>query len=139
MRRRLYFADPTQARRAKRFQKKFQARKATLLAKGAGVQPESSITEAAKAFGRHGARKRSKPARRPSWQRVPACSPSLRSPRRPRHSGETVPEKVPSPQGDPPGKGCRRAARVFDHRGGQGILETDGKAVSPRAVKHGTR
>jgi small subunit ribosomal protein S21 len=52
MRRRLYFADATQARRAKRFQKRFEARKATLLAKSAGMQPESSITEAAKAFWR---------------------------------------------------------------------------------------
>ncbi len=50
MRRRLYFAAATHARRAKRFQKRFQARKATLLAKSAGVQPESSVAEAAKAF-----------------------------------------------------------------------------------------
>ena len=50
MRRRKYFVAATQARRARRFQKRFQARKATLLAKAAGVQPESSIADAAVAF-----------------------------------------------------------------------------------------
>ena len=50
MRRRTYFADPTQARRAKRFQKRFKARKATLLAQMAGEQPVSSLAEAKKAF-----------------------------------------------------------------------------------------
>jgi ribosomal protein S21 len=50
MRRRGYFADPTQARRAKRFQKRFKARKATLLAQRAGEQPVTSITEATEAF-----------------------------------------------------------------------------------------
>jgi small subunit ribosomal protein S21 len=50
MRRQMHFADPTQARRAKRFQKRFKARKATLLAKRAGEQPVSSLTEATEAF-----------------------------------------------------------------------------------------
>jgi small subunit ribosomal protein S21 len=50
MRRRKYAADPTQARRAKRFQKRFKARKATLLAQKAGEQPVSSLAEAIKKF-----------------------------------------------------------------------------------------
>jgi ribosomal protein S21 len=50
MRRRVYFADPTQARRAKRFQKRFKARRATLLAQKAGEQAVSSLKEAVKAF-----------------------------------------------------------------------------------------
>ena len=50
VRRRMYFAAPTQARRAKRFQKRFKARKATLLAQRAGEQPVSSLTEATEAF-----------------------------------------------------------------------------------------
>ena len=50
MRRRTYFSDLTQARRAKRFQKRFKARKATLLAQTAGEQPVSSLTEATTAF-----------------------------------------------------------------------------------------
>ncbi len=50
MRRRVYFADLTQTRRAKRFQKKFKARKATLLAQRAGEQPVSSVAEATEAF-----------------------------------------------------------------------------------------
>jgi hypothetical protein len=50
MRRRTYFADPTQARRAKRFQKRFKARKATLLAQLAGEQPVSPLVEAKTEF-----------------------------------------------------------------------------------------
>jgi ribosomal protein S21 len=50
MRRRVYVADPTQARRAKRFQKRFKARKATLLAQKAGEQPVSSLAEASETF-----------------------------------------------------------------------------------------
>ena len=45
LRRRRYFIKPSQARRAKRFQKRFKARKATLLAKSAGEQPVSSVSE----------------------------------------------------------------------------------------------
>jgi ribosomal protein S21 len=50
MRRRAYFADSTQARRAKRFRKRFKARKATILAQRAGEQPVLSLTEASVAF-----------------------------------------------------------------------------------------
>jgi ribosomal protein S21 len=39
MRRRRFFVPATQERRAKRFQKRFKARKATLLAQQAGEQP----------------------------------------------------------------------------------------------------
>lgn len=46
----MYFMDATQARRAKRFQKRFKARKATLLAQRAGESPVSSLAEATKAF-----------------------------------------------------------------------------------------
>jgi ribosomal protein S21 len=47
---RVYFADPTHARRAKRFKKRFKARKATLLAKKAGEQPVASLRQATEAF-----------------------------------------------------------------------------------------
>jgi small subunit ribosomal protein S21 len=50
MGRRAYFDDPTQARRAKRFKKRFKARKATLLAKLVGEQPGASLTQAQKKF-----------------------------------------------------------------------------------------
>jgi small subunit ribosomal protein S21 len=50
MRRRVCFTDATQARRAKRFQKRFKARKATLLAQRAGEQPVSPLAEATEAF-----------------------------------------------------------------------------------------
>ena len=50
MRRRTCFADATQARRAKRFQKRFKARKATLLAQRAGEQPVSSLAGATVTF-----------------------------------------------------------------------------------------
>jgi ribosomal protein S21 len=50
MRRRLSFADLTQARRAKRFQKRFKARKATLLAQKAGEQPVLFLAAAEEAF-----------------------------------------------------------------------------------------
>jgi small subunit ribosomal protein S21 len=50
MKRRAYFADPTQARRAKRFQKRFKARQTTLLAQRAGEQPVSSLAEATEGF-----------------------------------------------------------------------------------------
>jgi ribosomal protein S21 len=50
MRRRAYLTDPTQVRRAKRFQKRFKARRATLLAQKAGEQPVSSLTEATVTF-----------------------------------------------------------------------------------------
>ena len=46
MRRRMYFADPTQLRRAKRFQKRFKARMATLRKQIAGVQAVSSLKQA---------------------------------------------------------------------------------------------
>jgi ribosomal protein S21 len=52
IRRRKYFADRTQDRRARRFQKRFKARKATLLAQTAGVQPVASLAEARLAFWR---------------------------------------------------------------------------------------
>ena len=50
MQRRAHCADPSQARRARRFQKRFKARKATLLAQRAGEQPVSSLAEATKAL-----------------------------------------------------------------------------------------
>jgi hypothetical protein len=50
MRRRSHFVDPTQARRAKRFHKRFKARQATLLAQKAGEQPFKSLAEATAAF-----------------------------------------------------------------------------------------
>jgi ribosomal protein S21 len=50
MRRRMYFADATQARRARRFQKRFKARKATILAQRAGEQPVSSLAGATEAL-----------------------------------------------------------------------------------------
>lgn len=50
MRRRVNFTGPTQTRRANRFQKRFKARKATLLAQRAGKQPVSSVAEATEAF-----------------------------------------------------------------------------------------
>jgi ribosomal protein S21 len=52
MRRRNYFVDPTQLRRAKRFQKRFKARKATLLAQREGKQPVESMSEATAEFWR---------------------------------------------------------------------------------------
>jgi small subunit ribosomal protein S21 len=42
--RRLAFLKPTQIRRAKEFQKRFKARKATLVAKMAGEQPSAIST-----------------------------------------------------------------------------------------------
>jgi ribosomal protein S21 len=50
MRRRMYFSAPSHARRAKRFQKRFKARKATLLAQVAGQQPVTSLAEARAVF-----------------------------------------------------------------------------------------
>jgi small subunit ribosomal protein S21 len=50
IRRRTHFADSPQRRRAKRFRKRFKARKATLLAQLAGEHPVSSLAEATKAF-----------------------------------------------------------------------------------------
>jgi ribosomal protein S21 len=50
MQRRIHFIDATQGRRAKRFQKRFKARRATLLAQTAGEQPVSSLAEATEAF-----------------------------------------------------------------------------------------
>jgi small subunit ribosomal protein S21 len=50
LRRRGHFVEPTQFRRAKRFQKRFKARKATLLAQRAGEQPVQSLAEATAAF-----------------------------------------------------------------------------------------
>jgi hypothetical protein len=52
MRRRANPIDPTQARRAKRFQKRFKSRRSTLLAQMAGEQPVSSLAEAKAAFWR---------------------------------------------------------------------------------------
>jgi ribosomal protein S21 len=45
-RRRAHFVPATQIRRAKEFQKRFKARRATLLAQRAGEQPVGSIAEA---------------------------------------------------------------------------------------------
>jgi ribosomal protein S21 len=52
MRRRRYFIPATQARRAKRFQKRFKARKTTLLAQQSGKQPVGSLAEATAEFWR---------------------------------------------------------------------------------------
>ncbi len=49
-RRRAYPADPAQERRAKRFQKRFKARQATLLAQHVGEQPVVSVTKAMARF-----------------------------------------------------------------------------------------
>jgi ribosomal protein S21 len=49
-RRRRYPMDATQERRTKRFQKRFKARRATLLAQCAGEQPVASVTEATARF-----------------------------------------------------------------------------------------
>jgi small subunit ribosomal protein S21 len=48
----VHFVPATQIRRAKQFQKRFKARRATLLAQRAGEQPVASITEAAAEFWR---------------------------------------------------------------------------------------
>ena len=45
-RRHAHFVPTTQLRRAKRFQKRFKARRATLLAQQAGEQPVASLSEA---------------------------------------------------------------------------------------------
>jgi ribosomal protein S21 len=45
LRQHAHFVDPTQLRRAKRFQKRFKARRATLLAQMAGEQPVKSLAE----------------------------------------------------------------------------------------------
>jgi ribosomal protein S21 len=50
MRRRRYFVKPAQARRAKRFRKRFKARLAVLIAKMAGEQAVASTSKATKAF-----------------------------------------------------------------------------------------
>jgi ribosomal protein S21 len=52
MRRRRYFVPATQARRTKRFQKRFKAWKATLLAQQAGEQPVGSPAKAIAEFWR---------------------------------------------------------------------------------------
>jgi ribosomal protein S21 len=52
MRRHKYLIKPTQTRRAKKFGKRFKARQATLLAKIAGEQPVSSISESTESFWR---------------------------------------------------------------------------------------
>jgi small subunit ribosomal protein S21 len=52
LRRHVYFVPATQIRRAKRFQKRFKARRATLLAQRAGQQPVASISDAAAEFWR---------------------------------------------------------------------------------------
>ena len=49
-RRRAYFIKPTQVRRARRFQKRFKARRATLLAQKAGKQPVISLADAIDQF-----------------------------------------------------------------------------------------
>jgi ribosomal protein S21 len=49
-RRRGHATDQTQERRAKRFQKRFKARQATLLAQRAGEQPVASLKEATTRF-----------------------------------------------------------------------------------------
>ena len=50
MRRRGYYIKPSQARRAKRFRKRFKARLATLLAQKAGQQPASALSETRREF-----------------------------------------------------------------------------------------
>lgn len=52
LRRRRYFVPATQDRRSKRFQKRFKARKATLLAQQAGEQPAADPAEATAKFRR---------------------------------------------------------------------------------------
>jgi ribosomal protein S21 len=52
IRRRCYPADMTNQRRAKRFQKRFKAREATLLEQLAGLQPVASLKEAKAQFWR---------------------------------------------------------------------------------------
>jgi ribosomal protein S21 len=46
----VHFVDATQLRRARRFQKRLKARKATLLDQMAGKQPVKSLAEAKAAF-----------------------------------------------------------------------------------------
>jgi ribosomal protein S21 len=48
----VHFVPVTQIRRAKQFQKRFKARRATLLAQKAGEQPVASIAEAVAEFWR---------------------------------------------------------------------------------------
>jgi small subunit ribosomal protein S21 len=50
LRRRRFYVKPTQTRRAKRFRKRFKARRATLLAKKAGEQSASSLAESTQTF-----------------------------------------------------------------------------------------
>jgi ribosomal protein S21 len=50
LRRRRCFIKPSEIRRAKRFQKRFKTREATLLAQQAGQQSVVSVREAARAF-----------------------------------------------------------------------------------------
>jgi len=50
MLRRGFFIKPTQKRRRKRFRKRFKARMAMLLAKKAGKQRTSSVSEAGQTF-----------------------------------------------------------------------------------------
>lgn len=50
MRRRVFFVDSTQTRRAKRYQKRFKAREATLLKQMAGEQSVMSLSEARTSF-----------------------------------------------------------------------------------------
>jgi small subunit ribosomal protein S21 len=51
-RRRAYFVDGTEIRRAKRFRKRFKAREAVLVAQMAGELPVASIAEAQREFWR---------------------------------------------------------------------------------------
>jgi small subunit ribosomal protein S21 len=50
VRRRISFEKPTQIRRSKQFKKRFNARRATLIAQTDGEQPVASVVEAHKAF-----------------------------------------------------------------------------------------
>jgi ribosomal protein S21 len=50
LQRRRYFIKPTEVRRAKQFKKKFKARRETLLAKKAGEQPTTSLSDPARTF-----------------------------------------------------------------------------------------
>jgi ribosomal protein S21 len=52
VRRRRYPSDGTQQRRAKRFRKRFEARRATLVQQSAGIQPVASLPEATAQFWR---------------------------------------------------------------------------------------
>jgi small subunit ribosomal protein S21 len=52
MRRRAYFVEGTEVRRAKRFRKRFKAREAMLLAQMAGELPVASLVEARAEFWR---------------------------------------------------------------------------------------